>query len=138
MNETIAMNAITLATAVHEAYKTSQAKLASKSGLKLIIEVTEALYRELMEDVDNSYLIGNLIPSGRIQGTYAEVLGTFEEATSRTKVFLDESTECWPHQGEFFSRNITFLLRKGKFRRDPQEILDCYKTKLVEITSGNL
>ena len=126
-----------LANNVHNTYKNSNAELADCKKLLVIVDAIEALYQNLSIKLDDSYIIGNLAPSGNLTGTYKDVIGTVPDAIKRTRNLFCKK-ECWPNQGELVSRNILYLLNKGKFHHDLTEIIGKYLDELKNIANGQI
>ena len=80
------------------------------------------LYQHRANDDFDGYYLGNLIKTGRIEGTMEEVLGTVEQALERTINFIKQSDKIYGSQAEFYSRNFKVILEKS-FTEDPETLL---------------
>lgn len=125
---------------VHNAYLEGSYtnKIANKESIILVVEVFSELFKKITSDTHNGYYRGNLISTGRIEGNIKEILGTVEQAVTRTIDFINASEIVHASQCEFFSRNIDVILRDESFSEPPLDILSPYLDELNRIAAGNI
>ncbi|BBO57035.1 hypothetical protein [Cobetia sp. AM6] len=124
---------------VEESYrKAERTKSVSKGKIILVLETFLDLYNSISSSGHDRYFIGNLIGTGRIEGTSDEVFGTVENAVQRTKSFIEHSEYIYASQCSFYSRNLKVILEQGSFRKNPQEIIGDRRQKLQEISLGSI
>lgn len=112
--------------------------VVDKSKIILVIDSFLQLYNCVEDDGSDSYYIGNLMPTGHIEGTRDEVVGTVSDAVKRTKDFIISSDEIYASQCSFYSRNLKVVLEKERFNKDPRKILGEHVRTLEEISEGKI
>ncbi|BCD99848.1 hypothetical protein [Marinagarivorans cellulosilyticus] len=125
---------------IEESYrKESHKNLAvSKNSIIIVIDSFFDLSQERDNKESDSYYLGNLISTGRIEGTKEEVFGTLKDAVERTKDLIMKSDEIYASQCSFYSRNLKVILEKENFEKDPRQVLGDRVKRLEEIASGKI
>ncbi|EKA7412764.1 hypothetical protein OL305_004584 [Vibrio parahaemolyticus] len=123
-------NLVKLGQQVHLAYKNSAQSTVNKDDIKTVVLSFHELYKHVAEEVHDSYFLGNLIKTGKIEGTKEEVLGTIDDAVERTISFIDNSQDLTTSQCEFFARNLKEILEKHSFTKPVEDILENYLNTL--------
>lgn len=112
--------------------------VVNKDSVIFVIDSFFELYQSRKNKEDDFYYLGNLISTGRIEGTRDEVFGTIKDAVERTKGFLMKSDEVYASQCALYSKNLKVILEKEEFDRDPRQVLGERVQRLEEIASGNI
>lgn len=112
--------------------------VVDKDKIILVIDSFSQLYKCIEASSSDSYYLGNLISTGRIEGARDEVFGTVDDAVKRTKDFIRNSDEIYASQCSFYSRNLKVVLEKESFDRDPRQVLGERVGELEEISTGKI
>lgn len=126
------------ANGVHIAYKKANNPEVNKDKILLIISAFEELYSNKTSETHDNYYIGNLIGTGKSEGTYEQVVGSVTEAINRTKKFIENSDKIHSSQCEYFARNLLVILEKESFKQPVNTILMPYLSTISDIENGFL
>lgn len=125
---------------IQKAYsdKTHKNFVVDKNKIILVIDSFFDLYNLIESKPDDNYYLGNLISTGKVEGTREEVLGNVSDAVGRTIKFIKESNEIYASQCEFYSRNFKVLLEKETLKKEPLTVLGSKMKDLENIALGNI
>ena len=125
---------------VHRAYRESSHTntTANKEKIILAIESFYELFKKISSDTHYAYYRGNMISSSKFEGNIEDILGTVDQAVTRTIDFINNAEVVHASQCEFFARNIDVILRNESFSEPPADILEPYRERLNDIATGSI
>lgn len=130
---------LTLAEKVHQNYADAEPDTPiNLERFLTVLDVFAALHAGRASENDGGYYLGNLIGTGRFEGTMEQVLGTVPQAIERTHLFYRQKGVIYSHQAEIVTRNLIAVLRKEKFKQSLDMLLARFAEPLNNLASGNL
>lgn len=125
-----------IAKLIQDKYTQMDRSVVDKKRLLVVLRAFEIIYDARATLNENYYYIGNLIQTGKIEGTREEIIGTVSEAIERTKRFISRSERISGRQASIFARNLVAILTLEEFSSDLGTLLAPHYETLYGLAGG--
>lgn len=127
-----------LAKKVTSVYEKNEKQVADKGRLVQVLEAFEATFKARTSNRPESDYLGNLISTGKWEGTIEEVMGTVEGQIQKTINFINrQNKDVYCSQAKLYSENLVKCLEKETFDISLDSKLLPFQQALTVIGNGN-